>query len=44
MIGWMEIYKDPNHKMVQSIIDHFSEWKPRQDLDDMFGKVLNELY
>ena len=28
MIGWLELYKDPNDSRIQSIIEHFSQWKP----------------
>ncbi|MAF24268.1 hypothetical protein CL634_01585 [bacterium] len=41
MIGWLELYKDPNNEKVQSIIDHFSEWKPREQLEKMLLEVLN---
>jgi hypothetical protein len=41
MIGWLELYKDPNDQRIQSIIEHFSEWKPKKDLEKMLLEVLN---
>ena len=42
MIGWLELYKDPNDSRIQSIIEHFSQWKPKADLEKMLLEVLND--
>jgi len=43
MIGWLELYGDPKHEMVQSIIDHFSKWKSKEHLETMLQNVLVEM-
>ena len=37
-IGWFEIYKDPNHQMIQDIYNHFKEKTSAEFVD----KILNE--
>lgn len=36
MVGWLEIYKDPNHPMVQSIIEHFKDKIPKGSIQNIF--------
>lgn len=37
-VGWLEIYKDPEHQMIKDIYDHFKTSLPVQKLD----KILEE--
>lgn len=44
MIGWMELYKDKNHPMIRSIIDHFTEWNyTREELERLLDNVIEEM-
>ena len=38
-VGWLEIYKDPEHKMIKEIYDHFKEFLPIERLDQIFEEA-----
>jgi hypothetical protein len=41
-IGWLEIYKDPEHEMIKNIYDHFKDTIPAGSIDIIFKKAVNE--
>ena len=44
MIGWMELYKDRNHPMIRSIIDHFTDYNYTEDeLERLLDTVIEEM-
>jgi hypothetical protein len=38
-VGWLEIYKDPEHKMIKEIYDHFKEFLPTERLDQILEEA-----
>jgi hypothetical protein len=38
-VGWLEIYKDPEHPFIKEIIDHFSESMPKSSILSILEKV-----
>lgn len=40
-VGWMEIYKDPEHKMIKTIFDHFKDKLPSNRINIIFENAKN---
>jgi len=38
-IGWLDIYKDPNHPMIHSIYDYFKDKIPEGVIDNIFNEA-----
>lgn len=39
-VGWLEIYKDPEHPFIKEIIDHFALSIPRSSVESILKKAL----
>lgn len=42
-LGWMELYRDKSHPLVQSIFEHFSGSYPRPRLEEIYNQAINLL-
>lgn len=40
-VGWLELYKDPNHEKVKSIYNHFKKELPNGRIDKIYNNVIN---
>lgn len=38
-VGWLEIYKDPNHEMITSITEHFKDKIPKGSIERIFEEA-----
>jgi len=42
-VGWLEIYKDPNHPFIKSIYDHFSSRLTAEQLNSIYADAIQTL-
>lgn len=40
-IGWLELYKDPNHQMILDIKNHFKNRIPESSMENIFNQAKN---
>jgi hypothetical protein len=40
-VGWLELYKDPNHEKIQSIFEHFKDKMSSNKLSELFERAKN---
>ena len=41
-IGWLEVYKDPSHQMINDIYNYFKDHLPAERIDSILNKAINE--